>query len=69
MRKKTRIEQFAYLSPQACELRRRDGTPPWSVHPCEVDDFKHWPADDGSAFGAALREARALRAELERDEP
>lgn len=66
MRKTTKIEQHPYLSAAACELRRRDHTPPWGVHPCEVDHFADWAIDDQSAFGAALTEARLLKAEIER---
>jgi hypothetical protein len=45
-------------------LRRRDGVPPWGVHPCEVDALDQ-VAGDGTAFSEALRQARALRAVIE----
>lgn len=59
------VEQFAYLSPAAMELRRRDGIPPWGVHPCEVGHFTGWPDDGAGVFAVALRAARELRASIE----
>jgi hypothetical protein len=59
------IPQFPYLSPEARRLRERDATPPWGVHPCEVDAFAWLTENDGTAFYAALTAARRLRAEIE----
>lgn len=61
------VEQFPYLSPEACKLRQRDGTPPYGVHVCEVDSFPDEPGDldSRSRFWAALRRARELRATIE----
>lgn len=61
-----KVEQHAYLSPKAMALRRRDGIPPWGVHPCEVDALALTVADDDAgAFATAWREAARLRAEIE----
>lgn len=57
-----KVEQHRYLSPEAVELRRRDGVPPWGVHPCEVDSLRPEP---GAPLHRAWREARRLRAEIE----
>lgn len=59
-----KIEQHPYLSPQASELRHRDGIPPWGVHPCEVDSL---PAkvEGRTVFAAELAAARELRRQLE----
>lgn len=59
------VEQHDYLSPQAIELRRRDGVPPWGCHPCEVDSLAGTIGDHGSAFAMAWREAARLRREIE----
>lgn len=56
-----KIEQVPYLSPRAMELRQRDQTPPWAVHPAECDSFSDW--EPGS--WPALDEARALRRQIE----
>jgi hypothetical protein len=34
-----RVEQHGYCGAEAMLLRRRDGTAPWAVHPCEVDSL------------------------------
>lgn len=60
-----RVEQFPYLSTEAKALRRRDGTPPWGCHPCEVDSLAGTIGDRGSAFAMAWREASRLRRALE----
>lgn len=59
-----RIEQFDYLSHEAMELRRQDGTKPWEVHLCEVDSLAGYP-EDGTPFGESLAQARRLRDEIE----
>ena len=62
-----KVKQYPYLSPEANELRHRDGIPLWGVHPCEVDHLRKsqeaapnawlpWPEFD---------EASALRDEIE----
>lgn len=58
-----KIKQHLYLSPEAVQLRQRDGIPPWGVHPCELDSLDS-PASSG-AFYASWREATELRAALE----
>jgi hypothetical protein len=58
-----KVEQFPYLSPEAMELRRRDGIPPWGVHPCEVDSLEE-PKQHGP-FRDAWREAMRMRREIE----
>lgn len=58
------VEQHPYLSPQAVELRQRDGIPPWGVHPCEVDSLQR-PSQAGP-FRDAWRQAWRLRREIER---
>ena len=60
-----KVEQFRYLSPEANALRRRDGTPPWSVHPCEVDDVAAPLGSYSPMFEQHIREASALREEIE----
>lgn len=57
------VEQFPYMSPEAWELRRRDGIPPWSLHPCEVDSILDVPP--ASLFAAEVAKARAIRDALE----
>lgn len=57
-----KVEQFAYMSPEAVALRRRDGIPPWGLHPCEVDSVQPEP---GSPFHSAWMEAKRFRAEIE----
>lgn len=58
-----KVKQHPYLSPEARRLRERDNTPPWGVHPCEVDSIE--PPADGTAFHAAWMEAASLRQEIE----
>lgn len=58
-----KVEQYVYCGTEAMALRRRDGTPPWGVHPSEVDTFRDWPAGRWQA----LDDARALRDEIERE--
>lgn len=58
-----RVEQHSYLSAEGLRLRRRDGTPPWGVHPCEVDSVADM--ETRGAFWQSLQEARRLRAEIE----
>lgn len=61
-----KVKQHPYLSPEARALRQRDGTPPWGVHPCEVDAFSsHDDSVQTTAFAQSLREARQLRKEIE----
>lgn len=59
-----KVKQFKYLSPEAKKLRTRDGTPPWGVHPCEVDHLKDM-ADVPNALGSAWHEAAEIRRQLE----
>lgn len=59
-----KVPQYPYLSPEACELRRRDRIPPWGIHVCEVDSFDE-SEDYGPGFAVELAEARALRRALE----
>lgn len=59
-----KVEQHDYLSPEAVELRRRDGIPPWGVHPCEVDSIDPDTLASGP-FRDAWREASRLRREIE----
>lgn len=59
-----KVKQFKYLSPEAKKLRTRDGTPPWGVHPCEVDDLKE-RMGEATAFGDELRNAAEIRRQLE----
>lgn len=60
-----KVQQFGYLSPGAKALRSRDGIPPWGIHVCEVDSLGAPGDGDHSPFAQLLREAFALRAELE----
>ena len=60
-----KVEQFAYLSPEAQRLRKRDRIPPWSVHPCEVDSLGT-AQPDGSIFYLAWQQASSIRNELEK---
>jgi hypothetical protein len=60
-----KVEQFTYLSAEAKALRERDGTPPWGVHPCEVDSIGE--PEQAGAFADAWRAAKALHEELEQD--
>lgn len=60
------IQQHEYCSPEARELRRQDGTPPWGVHPCEVENLGQPDPADRSPFAEHLRAAWALRREIER---
>jgi hypothetical protein len=59
------LSQHRYMSPEAMELRRQDGVPPWSVHPCEVESLGQPDPADQSPFAEALRAAWALRREIE----
>lgn len=59
-----KVEQHDYLSPEAAELRRRDGTPPWGVHVCEVDSFDPDTLQSGP-FRDSWRAASRLRREIE----
>ena len=58
-----RVQQHPYCSPAAMELRRRDGTPPSGVHPCEVDSLA--PVPPGDPLRAAWAEAARQRKELD----
>jgi hypothetical protein len=60
-----KVAQFPYLSTEAIALRRRDGIPPWGVHPCEVDALGDPDQCDPGPFRDALEAAIALRAEIE----
>ncbi|MDR7136166.1 hypothetical protein J2X06_003384 [Lysobacter niastensis] len=57
-----KVAQHPYLSSDARRLRERDGTPPWGIHPCEVDSVSPQP---GTVFHAAWIDASRIRAELE----
>ncbi|GAB3733961.1 hypothetical protein GCM10028862_16730 [Luteimonas pelagia] len=59
-----KVPQHPYLSPEAMRLRKRDGIPPWGVHPCEVDSLAEL-AGEQSAGGMAWREAERVRQEIE----
>jgi hypothetical protein len=63
-----KIKQHPYLSPEACKLRERDGTPPWSIHVCEVDDFEPFDEILPLSFRAEVERAAELRAQIEADE-
>lgn len=65
-----KVRQYRYLSAEATRLRERDGTPPWGVHVCEVDDLSDikGPEGCGMAHWLALEEAREYRQELENDD-
>lgn len=60
-----KVQQFDYLSAEAMTLRRRDGTPPWAPHICELDSLAAPDPGDTSAFAHSYREAAALRREIE----
>lgn len=61
-----KIAQFPYLSLEARKLRARDGTPPWGVHPCEVDAVASSITErETGPFVDSFHEAARLRAELE----
>ena len=59
-----KVTQHRYLSPEACALRRRDGVPPWGVHPCEVNSLAKLK-DNTTVFGAHLLAAAEMRRRLE----
>lgn len=56
-----KVPQFDYCSPQAMELRLRDGIKPWELHPCEVDSFIGWRPGEWPE----LDRARELRKQIE----
>lgn len=60
-----KVPQYGYLSPEAKELRRRDGVPPWGVHVCEVDGLDPCNHPPGTPMRESYEEAVRLRAELE----
>ena len=60
-----RVPRYAYLSPEARELRKQDGTRPWEVHITELDDVGEPNDADTSLFARSWRAAAALRAEIE----
>jgi hypothetical protein len=62
-----KVEQYPYLSDAAMALRRRDRTPPWSVHPCEVDATEPSPAEmrTMSSFVREWVRVAALRKAIE----
>lgn len=61
-----KVKQYPYLSPQAVELRRRDGIPPWSIHVCEVECFEPIEEVEPATFRAEVLRVKALRDALER---
>lgn len=60
-----KIQQLEYCSPRAMQLRRRDGTPPWGAHVCEVDDLAHVDEKLQPVFAVEVERARQLRKALE----
>lgn len=60
-----KIQQHAYLSPEAQQQRRQDGTRPWECHPCELDSVGRPDPADMSMFAQSWRAADALRREIE----
>lgn len=61
-----KLAQHAYMSAEAQRLRRRDGTHPAHVHPCELDslgDTCPWPPTTAGWQGYWA--ARALREQIE----
>lgn len=71
-----KVAQHPYLSPEAMALRRRDGTPPWSVHVSEVDSLAGkrelaqlaGKTGDSTAFRAAVVAAAEMRRQIEADD-
>jgi hypothetical protein len=59
-----KIAQYRYLSPEARALRKRDGVPPWGVHPCEVAALAGMEPNQ-TAFYAQWLAAVEMRRQLE----
>ena len=71
-----KVTQHRYLSPEACALRRRDGTPPWGAHISEVDDLASkrelvqlaGKMGDSTVFNTLLLAAAEMRRQIEADD-
>jgi len=63
-----KIKQHGFCSPEAMELRHRDGTPSWSVHVSELDSLGPVDKVMPTTFRAEVERVAAIRRALEADE-